>query len=73
MGKLTFTNLEATPLGDGAALVTGEWQLERHGNSPGGVFSLAMKRFPGGWRIVHDHTSAFPSPRAGMQSADTRD
>jgi ketosteroid isomerase-like protein len=59
MGKLTFTNLEVTPLGDDAALVTGEWRLERERDAPGGVFSLVMKRLPQGWRIVHDHTSAF--------------
>ena len=27
----------------------------------GGVFSLVWQRFPEGWRIVHDHTSAVES------------
>jgi beta-aspartyl-peptidase (threonine type) len=58
MGKLSFGRLESRSLGDGAALVTGEWRLERERDAPGGVFSLAMRLFPEGWRIVHDHTSA---------------
>jgi ketosteroid isomerase-like protein len=27
------------------------------GKKPGGLFTLILKRLPGGWRIVHDHTS----------------
>jgi ketosteroid isomerase-like protein len=28
------------------------------GKTPHGLFTLIFKRFPEGWRIVHDHTSA---------------
>ncbi|MBI4601808.1 MAG: nuclear transport factor 2 family protein [Planctomycetes bacterium] len=60
MGRLSFSGLRARLLGRDAALVTGQWRLERAGDAPGGVFSLVLVRFPEGWRIVHDHTSAFP-------------
>ncbi len=58
MGKLQFSGLEFRPLGPDAALLLGKWQLERKGGDIGGVFSLVWQRFPEGWRIVHDHTSA---------------
>lgn len=57
MGKTTFSNLEISLLTDGAAQVLGDWQLERTGETMGGKFTLLLKRFPEGWRIIHDHTS----------------
>jgi beta-aspartyl-peptidase (threonine type) len=57
MGKLTFSELEVEVLGPDAALVRGRWQLELSKDKPGGLFTLLFKRFPEGWRIVHDHTS----------------
>jgi len=58
MGKLTFSNLEITQLGPAAALVLGEWRLDRAADHPGGVFTLVFRKFPEGWRIIHDHTSS---------------
>lgn len=58
MGRLTFSDLEITTLGPDAAFVLGRWQLERESDRPGGVYTLVLRRFPEGWRIVHDHTSA---------------
>lgn len=60
MGQLEFAGLEFRPLGDQAMLVLGKWHLARPMGPVGGVFSLVWQRFPGGWRIVHDHTSAVP-------------
>jgi ketosteroid isomerase-like protein len=57
MGKLSFTGLEIEPLSADAALVRGHWQLVRTKDKPGGVFTLIFRKFPEGWRIVHDHTS----------------
>ena len=57
MGKLTFSDLEIEPLGPDAAFVRGRWQLVRSKDKPGGVFTLIFRKFPEGWRIVHDHTS----------------
>jgi beta-aspartyl-peptidase (threonine type) len=38
--------------------VLGHWHLARANGDVGGVFSLVWQRFPEGWRIIHDHTSA---------------
>ena len=61
MGHLDFSNLEFHFLGSDAALVLGHWQLQRANDNPGGVFTLIFQRFPEGWRIIHDHTSAVPA------------
>lgn len=62
MGQLAFTELEVTPLAPDAALILGHWQLKRQNDQPGGVFTLVARRFPEGWRIIHDHTSANATP-----------
>lgn len=62
MGRLKFSDLEITPLGQDAALILGHWQLEREKDQPGGIFTLVARRFPEGWRIVHDHTSTIAAP-----------
>jgi beta-aspartyl-peptidase (threonine type) len=58
MGQLDFSELEFHWLGRDAALVLGRWHLKRDKGDIGGVFSLVWQRFPEGWKIVHDHTSA---------------
>ena len=58
MGTLSFSDLEFTPLGRDAILVLGRWHLAREKDNPGGVFTLVIRKFPEGWRIVHDHTSS---------------
>jgi beta-aspartyl-peptidase (threonine type) len=60
MGELDFSDLEFRFLGPDAALVLGKWHLKREKGDIGGVFTLVWQRFPEGWRIVHDHTSAVP-------------
>ena len=57
MGTVAFSKVEVTWLAPDAALVLGHWQLERDKDRPGGVFTLVMRRFPEGWRIIHDHTT----------------
>ena len=61
MGTLAFSRLEVTLLCDDAALVLGHWHLEREAGLTGGVFSLVLRRFPEGWRIIADHTSVVPA------------
>lgn len=58
MGQLDFSDLEFRFLGADHALVLGRWHLKREKGEIGGVFSLVWQRFPEGWRIIHDHTSA---------------
>jgi beta-aspartyl-peptidase (threonine type) len=59
MGKLDFSNLRVEALGTDAAFVRGEWRLiMSDGKTPHGLFTLVFRRFPEGWKIVHDHTSA---------------
>ncbi len=63
MGQLDFSNLEFRFLGPDAALVLGKWHLKREKDDVGGVFTLVWERFPEGWKIIHDHTSAVASPK----------
>jgi ketosteroid isomerase-like protein len=59
MGKLEFSNLRIEPLGDDAAFMRGAWQLTMpDGKTPHGLFTLIFRKFPDGWKIIHDHTSA---------------
>ncbi|HTQ61362.1 MAG TPA: DUF4440 domain-containing protein [Candidatus Solibacter sp.] len=62
MGHLDFSELEFRFLGRDAALVLGHWHLTRDKGDIGGVFSLVWQRFPDGWKIIHDHTSAVEKP-----------
>jgi uncharacterized protein (TIGR02246 family) len=62
MGKLDFAELNIQPLGREAAFVRGAWHLTlaegKTEKEPHGRFTLIFRKFPEGWRIVHDHTSA---------------
>ena len=58
MGQLEFSDLEFRFLGPDAALVLGQWHLKRESGDIGGVFTLVWQKFPNGWKIIHDHTSA---------------
>jgi ketosteroid isomerase-like protein len=58
MGHLDFTDLEVRALGKEDALVLGRFHLKRDSDEFGGVFTLVFQRFPEGWKIICDHTSA---------------
>src|SRR5580700_3160442 len=59
MGKLEFSGLRVEVLGQDAAFVRGSWKLAMSdGKTPHGLFTLVFRKFPEGWKIVHDHTSA---------------
>jgi hypothetical protein len=60
MGQLTFSDLEVNMLAPTVALVVGHWQLKRQDDAPKGVFTLVLRKFPQGWRIINDHTSQVP-------------
>jgi uncharacterized protein (TIGR02246 family) len=59
MGTLEFSALRIEMLGPDAAFVRGAWHLTLpDGKTPHGLFTLVFGKFPDGWKIVHDHTSA---------------
>ena len=59
MGTLEFSGLRVEMLGPEAAFVRGAWHLTMSdGKTPHGLFTLIFRKFPEGWKIVHDHTSA---------------
>jgi ketosteroid isomerase-like protein len=58
MGSLTFSDLEITPISNDSALALGSWKLKRANDEPRGHFTLIFRKFPDGWKIIHDHTSA---------------
>ncbi len=58
MGKLEFNDLSVEQLCPDAAFVRGHWHLTMpDGKQPHGLFTLVFRKFPEGWRIVHDHSS----------------
>jgi beta-aspartyl-peptidase (threonine type) len=59
MGKLEFRNLRIETLGSDAAFVRGEFHLTMSdGKTPHGLFTLVFRKFPEGWKIIHDHSAA---------------
>lgn len=59
MGTLSFTDLRVVVLAPYAAFVRGQFHLSTaDGKNPHGVFTLVFRKFPQGWLIVHDHSSA---------------
>ena len=59
MGKLEFSSLQIAALSADSAFVRGAWHLTMSdGKTPHGLFTLVFRKFPEGWKIVHDHTAA---------------
>jgi uncharacterized protein (TIGR02246 family) len=58
MGKLEFSNLTIQTLGPDSAFVRGEFHLTMSdGKTHNGLFTLIFRKFPEGWKIVHDHSA----------------
>ena len=66
MGQLDFSELEFRFFGPDAALILGRWHLKREKDDVGGVFTLVWQRFPDGWKIIHDHTSAVAASKTSL-------
>lgn len=62
MGTLAFENLEVDQISDDAAIVHGQWALERVSDRPWGLFTLIFKRMDGDWKIVSDTTTSADGP-----------
>lgn len=58
MGILRFSDIDITVLSGDAALVFGRWRLDRETDHPEGLYTLLLRKTPGGWKIVHDHSSS---------------
>ncbi len=67
-GELTFGNLEIRVLSPDYAYALGEFHLKREKDNPSGAFTLILRKTPDGWRIIHDHSTAYrtesPKPQA---------
>jgi beta-aspartyl-peptidase (threonine type) len=58
MGTLELTIEDARLLGHDDGVVRGRWHLKfSTGKEAGGLTTLLFRRFPDGWKIVHDHSS----------------
>jgi beta-aspartyl-peptidase (threonine type) len=58
MGFLTFDQLQIEVLGPQSAFVRGRWHLKLSEGEAGGLFTLVFRKFPDGWKIIHDHTGS---------------
>ena len=59
MGQLDFPEMRIVMLGPDAALATGKFHLKmKNGKEPSGRYTVILKKFPEGWRIIHDHSCA---------------
>jgi len=58
MGKLTFSDVDITILSDDAAYIFGRWTLHYPDKKRTGLYTLVMRKFKEGWRIIHDHSSS---------------
>ncbi len=58
MGTLAFSDINVQILGPEAAFVRGRFHLQMAGKESSGIFTLIFRKFPQGWKIVHDHTSS---------------
>lgn len=58
MGKLAFQDLTVEVLSSTAAITRGAYQLTlASGRVQKGLFTLMLRKFADGWKIIHDHTS----------------
>ena len=57
MGNLEFLDLKIELLGPSAAFVRGRFHLKMTSGDSSGIFTLTFRKFAGGWKIIHDHTS----------------
>lgn len=63
MGHLSFDHLRVMPLAADVALSDGRFHWDRGGQRVSGIFTLVWRRFPQGWRIIHEHTTALAHAR----------
>lgn len=57
MGYLTFDIKEVKMINKKHAYVLGAWNLKREKDEPKGYFTLIVKKFKNGWKVISDHSS----------------
>ncbi len=57
MGQLDFPEMRVVVLSADAAYATGKFHLKMsNGKEPTGRFTVILRKFQDGWKIVHDHS-----------------
>jgi beta-aspartyl-peptidase (threonine type) len=56
MGKLVFSDIVIKVLTHDYAYVLGRWKVEHEDSVKEGLYTIILKRFPGGWKIIHDQS-----------------
>lgn len=56
MGKLTFSDIKIEVLTNDYAYVLGRWKVEQRDSVKEGLYTIILKRFPDGWKIIHDQS-----------------
>ncbi len=57
MGQLRFDIVQLKKLSSNTCFVLGKWFLKRTVGDVGGHFTLILKKFKEGWKVVSDHSS----------------
>ena len=63
MGTLQFDEVQIEVLSSETVMVRGRWKLALSDGNPEGLFTLIMRQFADGWKIVYDHTSLAEPPK----------
>ncbi len=63
MGKLQFDDVQFKVMSGEAVVVSGRWKLALSDSNPEGLFTLILRPFKDGWKIVYDHTSIAEPPK----------
>ena len=58
MGTLKFEINTVDVIDQDDGLVFGKWTLIRERDTPNGLFTLHLKKYADGWKVVSDHTSS---------------
>ena len=56
-GRLDFTDIKIKVLSSETAYVIGRWAVIHPDTTKTGLFTLIFRKFSGGWKIIHDHSS----------------
>lgn len=57
MGYLIFDIKQIKMIDKSHAFVLGAWNLKREKDEPKGYFTLIVKKFKDGWKVISDHSS----------------